>query len=404
MTASPGARLETTFRGDSPSTDGPEPAAGGPAPTPPPRRRRRIARGWIWLLAAALVIALIMLTVALFTSAATNNRADDPRSVLPSGTSALAQLLSDEGVRVQPADDVETAARQAVAGTTLVVANADRLRPEQARQLLVNRPTRVILLRPTTRGLAAFGAAASTASPDDGVRAPGCEEPAAQRAGAILLDDARAVYTSSASPAAACYPGDGGAAWLRTGGVTGSIDLVAGGVSNADLGEQGNAAFGMNVFGSQPTVVWLMAERQAGERPERPTLLPSWWAIGIVQLVVALIVIGIWRGRRLGPIMVEPLPVRVRSSETVVGHGRLYFRIAARDRAAEALRAGARERLGRRFGHRTDPDALVTALAQHTGRPAPQVATLLYGPAPTTDEALLAFARALDDLEQEAGR
>lgn len=386
---------------DQPPEPGAETARSRPAPaTEKPRRARR----WLWLVGVVVVIGLIAVTVGLFSSAAGELRADDPRSVLPTGNAALSQLLTDEGVRVVTVDDVGRAAELAGPGTTLVVANSDRLRPEEGRRLSATQPGRLILLRPTLLGLRAFGAAATTVTAEPGVIEPACEEPAAVRAGAILLDDARAVYASSAQPASRCYPVGTGAAWLRTGGVTGSVDLVAGGVANAEVGVQGNAAFAMNVFGAQPTVVWLMAERQAGDRVERPTLLPSWWAIGLVQLVVALVVVGIWRGRRLGPIMVEPLPVRVRSSETVVGHGRLYFRIGARERAAEALRAGARDRLGRRFGHRHDPDALAATVADQSGLGVQQIYTLLYGPPPATDDELAALARALDELEQKARR
>ena len=369
----------------------------------PPRPRRR--RPWLWLVGLVLVLGLIGLTVALFSSAASSNRADDPRSVLPTGTAALAQLLSDEGVRIVPVDTVDRAVDLTGPGATLVVANPDRLRADEGRRLMATRPGRLIVLRPSTSGLRAFGAAATASASADGVVEPGCAEPAATRAGSIQLVDARAVYRSQAQPSLRCYPVGDGAAWVRTGGIAGSLDLVAGGVSNADLGGEGNAAFAMNVFGSQSTVVWLMAERQsAGERPSRPSLLPSWWAIGVVQLVLALVVVGIWQGRRLGPIMVEPLPVRVRSSETVVGHGRLYFRIGARDRAAEALRAGVRDRLGRRFGHRHDPDALTATLAEESGRSAQQIWRLVYGPAPATDDELTALARALDELEQEVHR
>ena len=392
------------------------PTAVAPRPEPPtpdaeprlspdaPRPRRR--RPWLWLVGLVVVLGLIALTVALFSSAASSNRADDPRSVLPTGTAALAQLLSDEGVRIVPVDTVQRAVDLAGPGATLVVANPDRLRAEEGRRLMATRPGRLIVLRPTTSGLRAFGAAATTSTAADAVVAPGCTEAAAARAGAIQLVDARAVYRSQAQSSLRCYPVGGGAAWVRTGGVAGSLDLVAGGVSNADLGSEGNAAFAMNVFGSQQTVVWLMAERQStgGERPSRPGLLPSWWAIGVVQLVLALVVVGIWQGRRLGPIMVEPLPVKVRSSETVIGHGRLYFRIGARERAAEALRAGVRDRLGRRFGHLHDPDALTAALAQESGRPTQQVWQLVYGPAPATDDELTALARALDELEQEVHR
>ncbi len=380
-----------------PSDSGPPAVTGG---------RRRWSRRWLWLGGAVLVLMLVAVTAGLFSSAASSNRADDPRSAQPAGTAALASLLEAEGVRIVTVGEVDRAVELAGPATTLVVANPDRLREEEGRRLLAGRPGRVILLRPTLLGLRAFGAAASTATAESGVFAPACAEPAAVRAGPIVVEDGRAVYRSNARPASACYPvgTETGSAWLRTGGVTGSIDLVAGGMSNAGLGQQGNAAFGMNVFGSQPTVVWLMAERAATDRPERPTLLPSWWAIGLVQLAIAVVVIGIWQGRRLGPIMVEALPVRVRSSETVVGHGRLYHRIGARDRAAEALRAGARNRLGRRFGHRHDPDALAATLAEQTRQPVGRVWAVLYGSAPATDDELTDLARALDQLEQDARR
>ena len=69
----------------------------------------------------------------------------------------------------------------------------------------------------------------------------------------------------------------------------------------------------------------------------------------------------LWRARRLGPVVTEPLPVVVRSAEVVEGHGRLYSRAGARDRAAAALRAGTMQtaeqptsgcRAGRRAGRR----------------------------------------------------
>ena len=110
------------------------------------------------------------------------------------------------------------------------------------------------------------------------------------------------------------------------------------------LGEEGNAALAMNVLGS-PAEAGLADGRATEARgvdpaDAPPRLLPAWWQIGVVQAFVALVVVGIWRGRRLGPILSERLPVRVRAAETVEGHGRLYYRLNARDQAAEALRAG----------------------------------------------------------------
>ncbi len=48
------------------------------------------------------------------------------------------------------------------------------------------------------------------------------------------------------------------------------------------------------------------------------------YALGMTALVAAL-----WRGRRFGPLAVEPLPVVVRASEATRGRARLYRRARA---------------------------------------------------------------------------
>ena len=79
----------------------------------------------------------------------------------------------------------------------------------------------------------------------------------------------------------------------------------------------------------------------------------------VVQLWLTVILIALWKGRRIGPLVAEDLPVVVRASETVEGRGRLYRSRRARDRAAQALRTATiqrmlpRTRSGRRYtGHR----------------------------------------------------
>ena len=69
------------------------------------------------------------------------------------------------------------------------------------------------------------------------------------------------------------------------------------------------------------------------------------WQLWLVVLLVAL-----WKGRRVGPLVAEELPVVVRASETVEGRGRLYRSRRARDRAAEALRTATLQRLVPRLG------------------------------------------------------
>jgi hypothetical protein len=90
----------------------------------------------------------------------------------------------------------------------------------------------------------------------------------------------------------------------------------------------------------------------------------------------------------------------------VVGRARLYQRSKARGTAAEALRAGTRDRVSRRLGFGVHPSqpALIDAVATRAGRPAGDVAQLLYGATPADDHGLIALAHALSALEQEVSR
>jgi hypothetical protein len=124
------------------------------------------------------------------------------------------------------------------------------------------------------------------------------------------------------------------------------------------------------------------------------------------QLLVVLLVVMLWRGRRLGRLASEPLPVVVRSVETTLGRAALYRRARARGRAAQVLRAASGRRIAVACGlPRTAPPSLVASLAaQRTGRPVEDVDAALTGSAPATDLELVTLARALDSLESALRR
>lgn len=335
---------------------------------------------------------------------ARQQRSDDPRSSTATGAGALAQLLRDQGVGLSTVDGVDEAARFTDATSSLVVANPDRLSAAEAARLVAAAPGRLVLLRPRQAALAAFGVPATVVDTTGGVSAPGCGDPDAQRAGSIAVSDAAPSYRPSVTPDSACYPTGPGFAQLRLPLGAVRVDLLGGGLGNSQLAHEGNASFATSALGSQPRVVWLMATRAAVPGTRKPTLLPGWWEMAVVQAFLAVVVLGVWRGRRLGPILVEALPVTVRASETVVGHGRLYYRLGARARAAQALRAAAQRRLARRFGHAHDPDQLSAVLAGRTGRDVRSVYDVLYGAPPEDDGQLRDLAVELDQLEQEASR
>lgn len=363
-------------------------------------RSRRVR----WLAALVGVALLVVTAILVVLGSAARQQADDPRSSTQTGSGALGALLQADGVDLATTSQVGDAVDRTDGQTTLVVAAGERLSEAEAQRLVATPAARLVLLRPSRAALDRFAVAAAVTGPADGVVDPGCAAPAAQRAGAVTLTELPAAYQPTGPSAFTCYRAGAGFAYLQTTAGRGRpVEVIAGGLTNADLGETGNAALGLNVLGSQPRIVWLMATDQPAPAEDAdPTLLPSWWALGVVQAALGLVVVGIWRGRRLGPILTEALPVTVRASETVEGHGRLYYRLNARDRAAEALRTGARLRLSRVFGHARDPVALSEVVGSRTGRDAGQVRALLFGPPPDTDDHLVELTRNLDQLEQEA--
>ena len=126
------------------------------------------------------------------------------------------------------------------------------------------------------------------------------------------------------------------------------------------------------------------------------------WFIAVDAVVVVLL-LAMWQGRRLGPLVAEKLPVVVRASETVEGRARLYRSRRARDRAAQALRTATLQRLSPRLGlgPNAAPPSVVAAVAARCTVGEQVVQHTLFGPPPQTDDDLLHLAHALDDIERQ---
>src|SRR5262249_14407018 len=125
------------------------------------------------------------------------------------------------------------------------------------------------------------------------------------------------------------------------------------------------------------------------------------WIVWQLWLVIALV--ALWRGRRLGPLVSEKLPVVVRASETVEGRGRLYRSRRARDRAADALRTAALQRMLPRLGLAVTapPPTVVAAVSERCSKSPEALHYILFGPSPQSDDDLLNLSRELDDIERQ---
>lgn len=386
----------------------PPAAAGGTPASPTARQVWRAGRG-------PLVIGLVLVLVAVISVLlGRETRAGylDPGAPSPNGGRALASILRDQGTTVRVARSVE-AARSAAGPETLVLVTRPWIYSNGQIDALRRLPGDRVLVAPTAgmvRRLAPGVRQEGTVSVSP--REPACDLGAARLAGTAEMGGV--VYSAAATSGdvpALCYPSGGRASLVRVGADRRSVTVLGTGdpLTNDRLDEQGNAALALNLLGSGKTVIWLWPATPTlpGERERSPWDLISGEAkLAAVQLVVAVIVVALWRARRLGPVVAEPLPVVVRSAETVEGRGRLYRARRARDSAAEALRAACRERIVPRLGlsRGADEGAVVAAVAARSSRPPAVVHDLLYGSAPRDDATLVRLAGDLDALEREVGR
>jgi hypothetical protein len=358
---------------------------------------------------APTVIALIVLAAAVLIGLLSASGAPgllDPAAAEEDGSRAIAALVRQQGVTV---DVVRTADQARVpAGTTLLVPFPDRLAPAQLAAVAAAGAD-VVLVAPGPEVLAALTPGVEQTARTEAVetREPGCALPAAVRAGAVTVGGAGYRVEGGAEGAAACYPTDNGAALVQVvaGGRTvtalGSPDVL----QNRSLADEGNASLAIGLLATHPRLAWFLPEPEGppvGTEESLLDLVPPGWLWGAGQLAVAVVLLALWRGRRLGPVVAEPLPVVVRSAETDEGRARLYRAAGAREHAAEVLRTASRARLAPLLGLSVPAEraALVAAVGERIGRSG-QVQDVLYGPAPADDAALVALADRLDELERE---
>jgi hypothetical protein len=371
-----------------------------------PTIRQRWRRSRV-LIGAGVVLVLGAIIVAL--GSGTSGTPLDPRSYTPSGTHALSVLLGQRGVHVLRETDVATAEQLAVQGTTLVVVSPERLSTDELGAIAVAHADLVVV----GAGLDEIQALSLplATQPDDGgkLRSPSCSLPAATVAGSAQLTGDG--YTAP-NGGQGCYPDGDGFALVTLATSGRQVTLLSDGtpLMNSSLGNDGNAALALGLLDTHADVVWLVPPQIApvskSGNASVQSLLPGRLKLAFLQLVIAVIIIAIWRGRRLGRLVPEDLPVVVRQSETVRGRSRLYRRSHSLDTAADALREGTRDRLGHRLGlgRRPQPAALVQAVAARAGQPAAHVEALLYGSTPADDLTLVTLAQELTALEQEVLR
>ncbi|MFE6506214.1 DUF4350 domain-containing protein [Nocardioides sp. NPDC057767] len=361
-------------------------------------------RGWFlrnrpWLIVAlAFVIAVVLAYVA--TPKGGESYAPyDPESPDPDGTRALVRVLEDHGVEVEIIRSSKALDNTPIkADTTVFVTGTDALGENTASRLRERTGDAgdLILAEPAPYVSAMLGIPYAVAQTAEKVEAR-CDDPRWEGLG--IQADAVTAYD-----AGSCFPHEGGAVLAPAEGLTvwGAPQVL----TNDQILRADNAAVALRLLGESDHLVWYVpsVDDLAPDEGHSPSsLLPRWINPALWLLLLAVVTFAIVRGRRLGPLAVEPLPVHVRAGETTRSLGRLYRRSGDRTHAATMLRHAARTRLARRLrlGREATPEAVVRAVAHRTGRPDLEVSALLTDAPIENDQDLITLAGALAALEEE---
>lgn len=368
--------------------------------------------------AAVIAAVAVAITITLYTQLAPKGDAI-PLSVHnpgPEGGRAVAEILGRHGVDVHNVDSFGAALSglQASPDATLLLYDRNGfLDGSQLEQLAVE-ATRLVLVTPRLNTLDALDAGITQAGvvPESSpTLEPGCRAADAETAGTVS-GKAGFLYGSDGD-GTVCYRPPGSAAGMvatsddGTLAVLGSTTLL----DNAGLDEHGHAAFALRTLGGSADLVWYLpgladistgSGSGAGPGPTLDELAPDWVAYLGPWLVFVAALAVVWRGRRFGPLVFEPLPVVVKAAETAEGRARLYHDSHAVDRARDNLRAGTLVRLAKelRLGAGASAADVLRAAATHVDRPEDGIQDLV-NERPPNEARLVRWAQELEKLENE---
>ncbi|KAA1419067.1 DUF4350 domain-containing protein [Nocardioides humilatus] len=363
-------------------------------------RRHRL---WIGVVTAVLVA----ITISIWASSGDQSRTRplDPDNPDPDGAQALARVLEDRGVEVDVARSAdELHAAGAGDGTTVLVTGTDQLAPSTLDRL--QRDTRgaeVVLVQPPPYLLDAVQTGLDTSIAADETTGDCADD---RFDGLTLTVDRAEAYATSTG----CFASRGGYVLARGPGETTYFGADQA-LTNDQVLRGDNAAVALRLLGTHDRLVWYLPtfdDAAADETVSLWSFAPRWLVPSLWLGFFAIVAVMWWRGRRLGRLAVEPLPVVVRAVETTRSRGRLYRQVDDRAYATSALRSAARRRLAEhlRLGRGATEAEVITAVARHVGRREDEIGALLahHAPAPLHDQDLVGLAQTLTQLDTEVRR
>lgn len=372
---------------------------------------------WVVLVLATAVLAALL-------AAPGSDEPLDPVNNGIDGGQALARVLAEQGVDVDVVQG-STALEDDPpgAGTTVLLPHTSYLGPESGPRWLAGLADadRVVVLVPSPAQLPgeALGLELDVTWAGGAGLAADCQSPSVRDGDLLSTSDVLlSAGGADRSSVTACYPpgpghNAGGAregALLTWPATQDRPETVVAGLTtawtNSRITEEANAALALRLLGGSDRLVWVVpqpADAQLDAAASLWDVLPRYLTAWVWLLGGAVVALALWQGRRLGPVVTEPLPAVVQAAETTRSRGRLYRQAKDRPHALAAVQAGARRRLAPRLGlpRTTAVEPLVQAVADATGRPADEVQQLLANPDVGDDQALVRRVRDVRALEEQ---
>jgi hypothetical protein len=208
----------------------------------------------------------------------------------------------------------------------------------------------------------------------------------------------------------ACFPRNDGA-WLLVQPLGLGTVVRLGGASvlvNQELGEADNGLLLASLLVPAPgtAVRVLQPPLPGGGNAGLGDLVAPRVRLALWQLVVAFVLLALWRARRLGRPVAEPQPVQLPGAELVLAVGNLLQRAKGRGQAAGLLTDDLRRSLAERLGlpPSAPPDLVADTVAARTGIPRERVLRTLSPTTPRDEAELVALSQAVDSVRREVTR
>ena len=372
--------------------------------------RSPVRRALPWV-AVVLGVALV---VAVAGRGAEEGNPLDPASPGPLGTKGLVEVLRGLGGRVT------VSAGQPGTGTDTALLLSDDLTPQRRQGLLdwVRRGGTLVVADPSSgvtrvepTGSTRFGLLDAEIERRCAVPALRDAERVAAPGGVVFeIPEGQGAPGNRPDATQACFPrNDGG--WLLVQPLGGGTVVRLGGASalvNQELGEADNAILlaSLLVPVEGTAVQVLQPPLPGGGTAGLGDLIAPRVRLALWQLVLAFVLLALWRARRLGRPVAEPQPVQLPGAELVVAVGNLLQRAKGRGQAAGLLTDDLRRSLAERLGlpPSTPADQVADTVAERTGIPRERVLRTLTRTTPRDEAELVALSQAIDTVRREVTR